>query len=103
MPQSPIRAGSGTPAPRPFATSPHPRSPAAVRALTNGKGAALRWMGAISSPKSRGGEAKSLTEAAGYIQDGIGAELSFSPRERKLANSNSVYKCLPECRQRIGE
>ena len=60
-------------------------------------------MEAISSLRLRGGNAKSLTEAAGYIQDGIGAELSFSPRERKLANSNSVYKCLPDIRQRIGE
>ncbi len=74
-----------------------------VRTVPDVQGAEHRWMEAISSLKLRGGNAKSLTEAAGYIQDGIGAELSFSPRERKLANSNSVYKCLPECRQRIGE
>ena len=74
-----------------------------ARTVPDVRGAEPRWMEAISSLKSRGGNAKSLTEAAGYIQDGIGAELSFSPRERKLANSNSVYKCLPQCRQRIGE
>lgn len=74
-----------------------------ARTVPDVRGAEPRWMEAISSLKSRGGNAKSLTEAAGYIQDGIAAELSFSPRERKLASSNSVYKCLPQCRQRVGE
>lgn len=76
---------------------------AEARKVPDVRGAELRWFEAISSLKARGGDPKSLSEARFHIQDGISAELSFSPRERRLANSGSVFKNLPECRQRIEE
>lgn len=76
---------------------------AGARTVPDIRGAEPRWMAAISSLRKRGGNDKSLCEAASHIQEGIQAELHMSPRERRLANSGSVNKCRPDIRQRIDE
>ena len=112
QPPSPYHFGGVCPTPFPATPPACSRSTEQVlygirheaRTVPDIRGAQSRWRDAISSLRTRpGARQQSLSEAWGYIRDGVSAEILGRPAPGLTKNSGSVYANLPACKQRLKE
>ena len=113
QPSSPYHFGAKDPVYDPPPSTPSPPGSTAerlsrirqqARTVPDVPGAESAWREHISSLRSREGVVQeSLSEAMGYISNGISAEISGRPTPGRASNSSSVRANLAACKERLRE